>query len=474
MQFIPTKFYRLLLGVAFLLLLLVLISLPSEGSKSVMADQPPGPPIDSPFTEQKCLMTGSDGGGGGGCAACLANPAGCDPFLYECCTVGCIIPPPLEVKKTVAKVKRSIDPLAAQSSPVPIPTDFQATLSGCCAVNLSWKETSMLARGFVLERSTDMGATFKMLAELPANQRTYVDNASPNTSYCYRIKSQGTKITFQLADGASLPDSSFGLRIGMPSRTNLHKEDRKTVLRAIVDPASALKEIDFTNNGRVFIKRKDISNDTAELEITGLIPSNAPGDTKIAAIVKSDKALIKSATLTLVIPAKFADFPTSGVSKPAVNIGVNENSIPAFPELKKEAVFLITLYPYELTIKVVDKWDNPIGDLYAGALITERRSGNNKVNSTNVFLSADSTYTDVTGAFEPRNGRPDLTKSYFLVKSDEAMMWKDQDKLPYSIKGNNLIIQQEMTVAVDGYDLPLLRRDIKLSNPPVVYQGVVY
>src|SRR5205807_6721667 len=57
------------------------------------------------------------------------------------------------------------------------------------SVSLSWADNANNESGFLVERSTDGGATFTQVASLGANVSGYADaNLSPSTPYSYRVR----------------------------------------------------------------------------------------------------------------------------------------------------------------------------------------------------------------------------------------------------------------------------------------------
>ncbi len=77
-----------------------------------------------------------------------------------------------------------------QSSTIPIaPTNLAVTATSKTSINLSFTDNSFDESGFRLEKSTNAGATWSLIATLPANQTTFSDqNLSCGSNYAYRVK----------------------------------------------------------------------------------------------------------------------------------------------------------------------------------------------------------------------------------------------------------------------------------------------
>ena len=78
-----------------------------------------------------------------------------------------------------------------QSSTIPIaPTNLAVTATTKTSINLSFTDNSIDESGFRLERSTNAGSTWSLIATLPVNQTTFLDqNLSCSSNYAYRVKS---------------------------------------------------------------------------------------------------------------------------------------------------------------------------------------------------------------------------------------------------------------------------------------------
>src|SRR6185437_11433222 len=69
------------------------------------------------------------------------------------------------------------------------PTNLAASVVSNSQVDLSWTDNSTIETDFVIERSTDGGATFSPLKQVSENVTTYSDTtAGDGLSYVYRVK----------------------------------------------------------------------------------------------------------------------------------------------------------------------------------------------------------------------------------------------------------------------------------------------
>ena len=77
-----------------------------------------------------------------------------------------------------------------QSGTIPIaPTNLAVTATTKTSINLSFTDNSIDKSGFRLERSTNAGSTWSLIATLPANQTTFSDqNLSCSSNFAYRVK----------------------------------------------------------------------------------------------------------------------------------------------------------------------------------------------------------------------------------------------------------------------------------------------
>ena len=78
----------------------------------------------------------------------------------------------------------------APSSPPVAPANLQAVATAPTLVNLNWQDNSNNESSFYVERSSDNGASFRVVAVISANVINYQDyNLLEQTTYLYRIRS---------------------------------------------------------------------------------------------------------------------------------------------------------------------------------------------------------------------------------------------------------------------------------------------
>lgn len=131
---------------------------------------------------------------------------------------------------------------------------------------------------------------------------------------------------------------------------------------------------------------------------------------------------------------------TTSTSPPAQGAGPGE-------------VELATIYARFLTIKVIDQFNDLIGDIYVGAEVTETLGASNV--SINQYLTSSSTYSDPVGL--------KIHHSFVSDGSTAAMNWPTQTLLPMV----SASATQNIPVQVDGFTLvPGIAARTWTSTPP--------
>ena len=131
------------------------------------------------------------------------------------------------------------------------------------------------------------------------------------------------------------------------------------------------------------------------------------------------------------------------------NRALDATTSPGILGLPPGTVMLTTVYIRFLTITVHDRWNHPIGDLYAGAAVTETFGGSNfPINQT---LSANSTYLDPVGYPEGQQ--------IVAAGSPAAIAWPSAPTNPLSHNNSEV---QNVAVQIDGFNL----------NPAIVNRTV--
>jgi Bacterial Ig-like domain (group 2) len=255
------------------------------------------------------------------------------------------------------------------------------------------------------------------------------------------------KITFQKANGASLPSP---LRVGITANNH----DRKQQLRAMVEPAAEAANITLSVSAKLQISDVSNSSGTINFKVVGITKSASQGDATITATHNAGTTSTHS--VSVVVPSKVGTpHETFSGNVTGVNLVGSPTSIPPI-DSPPGRVELLTMFIRTLTILVLDQFDSPVGDLYAGANITE--FGGTPINVT---LSSSSTYPDVVGHGISRDYP--LNNPY-LPNSPEALSWSTDSPVTMFV-GND--ITQNISVEVDGFALnPAIVNRRWVATPP--------
>ncbi len=85
----------------------------------------------------------------------------------------------------------SESPCSSPTPPYPAPSNLQAVQgANATKVNLTWTDNNTNESRFIIERSTDGGATFSQLATVGANVTAYTDDVVCSQQYVYQVRSQ--------------------------------------------------------------------------------------------------------------------------------------------------------------------------------------------------------------------------------------------------------------------------------------------
>ncbi len=261
------------------------------------------------------------------------------------------------------------------------------------------------------------------------------------------------KMEFQKQDGTALGDV---IRMGQSTTTlNGTPHDRTQQLQVKVTPASEAANVTLRGTVVTVTQRQTTDNIVNFDAVGGGQVSIDPGD---AAITASDGTVTATQKASVVRPAKlqqtFADGPVQGF-----NAGLNLGTSPALCDVGINDVSLVTEYEQKLKITVLDNLNQPIGDLYKGAEVTESGSPCGLGDAqTNLILGEDSTYIDPVGF--PTTPGPVVPKD-----SDQANAWKTQPLKPLTAKQDF----QNFTVKIDGIQLdPNLQRKVVATPPTTI------
>jgi hypothetical protein len=257
------------------------------------------------------------------------------------------------------------------------------------------------------------------------------DTGDPNgCGVCKNGKCVPITMHFQSRSGGGLGSP---LRMGALTGT----DDRLQHLAVVVDPPSEASKVNISTSGGIDVVSGStkVSGGVISFDIAGLTKSSSKGDSSI--IAKHNCGLSVTQTVTVVVPAKVATpHDTTGGGLVVQNIAADASTSPAILGVPPGQVDLITLYARFLTITVHDQFDDALGDLYAGAPVSEY--ANIRINQS---LSATGTYLDPVGSF---------TEAGIVAKgSPAATAWPTQPNLPMT--AYNAV--QNIPVQVDGFPL---------------------
>ena len=270
-------------------------------------------------------------------------------------------------------------------------------------------------------------------------------------------------MTFQTGDGASLPSP---LRIGISATTlGGATHDRKQSLRAVIDPPADAPNITITGSNAVQISEVARVNNVITFKVVGVNKSSQKGDASIKAVNSSGGALATH-QVSVVAPSRVAkNHDLTGGGVVIANQALNATTSPAITNVPATSVQLLTIYVRFLTITVKDQFGDSVGDLYAGAEVTEQDSSGTW-HPINQSLTSSSTYSDPVGAF--------LGVTVVASGSPQALNWPNAAKLPWVSGCPNST--QNIAVRVDGFDLnpAIVNRKVEIcgngsstTSPPV-------
>jgi len=311
-------------------------------------------------------------------------------------------------------------------------------------------DSNGLATGVTAATSTGVYARWNV-----TNWTAYWQGCS---SYTYQIASPSVTlnvvgVTFKKADH-SVPPST--IRMGINSNTLAGTlQDRKQQLKAVVTPAARASSVTLVGD-KVQISNTsvDTTSGVITFDAVGITASQQQGDGSIKA--KIGTTVVGTQTATVVIPAKLTH--DNGGSFTIQNVAMNSTTAPP-NSLPASQFQLNTLYykPFVVTIK--DKWDNHVGDAYAGAEITEV-FGTSPEASINVALSSSGTYTDPVGVVAPG----------ITVASNDSRVtaWPSQPRIEALAPGGSFPQTHNITVRVAGFEItppsPTISRSVTLDR----------
>jgi hypothetical protein len=249
-------------------------------------------------------------------------------------------------------------------------------------------------------------------------------------------------VTITKGDGSKLP-SPF--RIGINGGGN----DRKQSLKATVSPTPQTANVNILVSSKITLTnvQKNTATGAITFDVVGNSASSAgsscsAGDSLITAEFSNGTlfATLLEKPVFVAVPSKVATPHDTIGTLVIANRVLDASTSPAIPVgLAANEVLLATIFVRFLTITVKDQCDSLIGDLYAGARVTE--SVGTAMVDINQPLTASSTYSDPAGVI---NDGAVVERG-----SPEAVGWPTWPLPPMPA----LDITQNVAVQVDGFAL---------------------
>ena len=257
------------------------------------------------------------------------------------------------------------------------------------------------------------------------------------------------KVEFQMADGTPI---SSTLRIGIPTASF----PRVVQLKAVVTPADEVNNVIITSSGDLTLSSQKTSGNAITFAVSGKTKSTARGTATITALHSTDFSV--NQPVSVVVPDHIGTpHDVVGNGRVKRNDLCDSASSPACPDVPHDSgnVWLLTNYYRLITIKVLDQFGDPVGDLYEGSQISEDASGLPRT-PINRMLASDSTYQDPAG-FAARTVK--------LARTDpQAQAWPTK---PPVDSGAVPTQTDTFTVVVDGFPLtPAVVRQRSLTQMP--------
>jgi hypothetical protein len=251
---------------------------------------------------------------------------------------------------------------------------------------------------------------------------------------------------YQLGAQVRMVELPSPFRIGINGGGN----DRKQSLKATVSPTSVTANTNIQVSSKITLTnvQKNTSTGVITFDVVGNSASAAGsscsgGDSFITAEFSNGTlfATLLEKPAFVAVPSKVATPHDTTGSLVIANRVLDASTSPAVPGLPANHVLLATIFVRFLTITVQDQCNNLIGDLYAGARVTETHE--TAMVDINQPLTASSTYSDPAGVMNDQGGA--------VVPRDDpaATGWPTWPLLPMPA----LDVTQNVAVQVDGFAL---------------------
>lgn len=279
--------------------------------------------------------------------------------------------------------------------------------------------------------------------------------AGPGSSATARLPA--IQVRFESSDGATMPDPQ---RVGVP--THLHPDDRFLTFRATVTPAESVRDVHLEASDGVELRQFAPSNGAIKFKLAGKKEheSHDDGDEWVRALDRAGTGEHRQRVSVVVPRWVVSQIPTGAMQ--THDWLLNADTTPRVTGVPTGMGGPYTWRGWDVTVHVQDQLSHDCGDVYGGALITEKFVTANGLGSEFSIwreLGSDSQYTDPVGyannginnplrSFKPRNHQPGTSF------------------LHYDIPANAVVEARTVQVYVDSFALrPLLTR-IVTPVPP--------
>lgn len=294
--------------------------------------------------------------------------------------------------------------------------------------------------------------------------------ASPAKTYSVKVQVMCDSCPNTKSDTATVNilDVKFqkaGSDIAPPLKVGITKNghDRTQHLSIQITPASddantVAGQMTVKGTAAVTVSNVAAAANVVKFDLVGVTKSAGKGD---ATVTASHSGTDYTLAVSVIVPGQVATpHDTAGGGMVASNRVLDGTTSPAVPGLPAGTVVLATIYVKFLTITVNDQFNDPLGDLYAGASVSETAAGAGDV-PINQNLTAAGTYSDPVGlaGFPPVRVVP--------AGSPAALAWPGAAPAPLPVTPT---IRQDIAVQVDTFPLDpaIVNRQVTPTPPATV------
>lgn len=349
------------------------------------------------------------------------------------------------------------------------PIDFKAIFTGGPRCFVSWDDgdaaESIESGGF---RNDKLRAKWSMAGDHVVEAYVYdLDDPDFGNAPHKAVTIQVIKVHFEDEMG----NDPNGMKLGVTT----FSKDRRRTLKAIVEPASEMDNVELKiakgGSNMTFVSSPVRSGGTITFEIQGVgtTGSSAKNDCTIEATISGKPAA--SADVTVVVPKKI--FSQNIGAYGSNNELANEGTSPAFQGVPKFLGVLLTRYGWTVTVNVRDQFGDAIGDskLYLDAPVFEafRRGGGggriqfDTATPINRKVLTNSSYLDPVGASFWKNFPASPPRVLYLDPRNSAHTGSATPAFPLPSVASDQSRTDTFQVQVDGFPLdPPITRTLTL------------